>query len=68
MTNTLFNNWSVMRIVRLVFGVIIIFQAVDVGNYWIMIPGVIFIVLALFNTGCDSNGCAMPNKNIRSKK
>ncbi len=68
MTSTLFTDWSIMRIVRLAFGIIIIFQALDVGNYWLMIPGGIFLVLAIFNAGCGANGCAMPTKDIRFKK
>ena len=63
MIYTLFSNWSVFRWVRLVFGGLIIFEAVNLSNYWLLIPGIIFIAIALFNAGCERNNCAIPNKN-----
>ena len=62
MTNTVFSNWSVIRIVRLIIGIVIIIQAIDIQNYWIILPGIIFTVMALFNAGCGSAGCALPSK------
>lgn len=62
MTNTLFSNWSVIRIVRLVLGIVIIAQAIEIQNYWIILPGVIFTVMALFNAGCGPSGCTLPSK------
>jgi hypothetical protein len=37
-------------------------QAVEVQNYWILIPGAIFTLMAVFNAGCNSYGCAVPKK------
>jgi hypothetical protein len=60
MINRITSNWNIFRFVRLVFGVILIFQAVEIHNLWLIIPGVIFIGIAVFNTGCERNGCAIP--------
>lgn len=62
MLNKISTNWSIFRLVRLIFGVFIMIQAVEVQNYWILIPGAIFTLMAVFNAGCNSYGCAVPTK------
>jgi hypothetical protein len=62
MTNLLFSNWSIFRLIRLIFGIFILIQAIEVQNFWILIPGAIFTLMALFNAGCNSNSCAIPTK------
>lgn len=62
MINRLLYNWNVFRLVRLAFGIMLIFQAVDIRNLWLIIPGIIFIGIALFNAGCEQRGCAIPTK------
>jgi hypothetical protein len=62
MLNKISTNWSIFRLVRLIFGVFILIQAVEVQNYWILIPGAIFTLMAVFNAGCNSYGCAVPKK------
>ncbi|MDD2820014.1 MAG: hypothetical protein PHW29_02000 [Flavobacterium sp.] len=65
MLNTMFTNWSFIRAIRLILGIIVISQAIFTKNYLFVIPGVLFTGMALFNTGCcGSNGCAIP----KSKK
>lgn len=65
MLNTMFTNWSFIRAIRLVLGIIVILQALFTENYLFLIPGVLFTGMALFNAGCcGSNGCAIP----KSKK
>lgn len=60
MMTKVFSNWNVFRFVRLAFGIMLIFQAVEVRNLWLIIPGIIFIGIALFNAGCERNNCAIP--------
>ena len=62
MINRLLYNWNVFRFVRLTFGIMLIFQAVEHRNYWLSIPGTIFIAIALFNAGCEQKNCAIPTK------
>jgi hypothetical protein len=51
-------NWSFIRAIRFVLGIIVILQALFTENYLFLIPGFLF-------TGCcGSNGCAIP----KSKK
>ena len=52
-----------MRAIRLILGVFIIIQSFQSQQYIMIIPGVIFAVMALFSVGCcGSNGCAIPTK------
>jgi hypothetical protein len=59
MINRLTSKWNVFRFVRLAFGLMLIFQAIDIRNLWLIIPGVIFIGIALFNAGCERGNCAI---------
>jgi len=61
MINRLVSNWNVFRFVRLAFGIMLIFQAIEVYNLWLITPGLIFIGIALFNAGCERNNCAVPH-------
>lgn len=61
MRNRLLYNWNIFRFVRLAFGIMLIFQAVEIRNYWLVIPGLIFIGIALLNAGCERNNCAVPS-------
>jgi hypothetical protein len=38
----------------------LIFQAFEIRNLWVILPGVIFIGIALFNAGCERNNYAIP--------
>ena len=60
--NRILYNWNVFRFVRLAFGIMLIFQAIEIKNYWLCIPGIIFIGIALFNAGCEQNNCTVPSK------
>ena len=61
-------NWTLLRVIRLVLGVFIIIQSIQVQNYWMVLPGIIFTAMALFNAGCGSNGCAIPTKNRKKSE
>jgi hypothetical protein len=63
MLKTIFTNWNFMRAIRLILGVFIIIQSFQTQQYIMIIPGVIFALMALFSVGCcGSNGCAIPTK------
>lgn len=57
MKNLLFTNWHFMRIIRLVFGIFLIFQAVETHQWLFLIFAAFFLFQALFNQGCSPNGC-----------
>lgn len=58
MKNILLNNWNLFRILRLILGIIIIFQSIYSKDWQMFIVGFLFAGLALFNIGCcGANGC-----------
>ena len=52
-------NWSIVRAVRLFLGIFIIIQSINIQNYWMIIPGVVFGAMALFNAGCCGKNCSV---------
>jgi hypothetical protein len=63
MKQLLLTNWNFFRVLRLFLGVMIIIQAFEVKDWMYGFAGLIFSLMALFNTGCCSvNGCATPMK------
>lgn len=56
-----FSDWNAMRILRLIIGVLILIQGINM-NEWIMIILSSTIMLqAIFNTGCCSSGSCYNN-------
>ena len=52
-----------MRVIRLILGVFIIIQSFQSQQYIMIIPGVIFALMAIFSVGCcGNNGCEIPRK------
>lgn len=50
-----------MRWVRLAFALFLFAQA-SILNEWMFIAfGLFFFIQAIFNLGCSSNGCTIPN-------
>lgn len=54
----MFRNWDIVRIIRLIFGVIGVVASVSIGDYFLMTLGGIFILQAVLNLGCCSAGCS----------
>jgi hypothetical protein len=60
--STLFTNWHLVRILRLVFGVFVLVQAVTTRDTLAGMISVLFLYQAFTNTGCcGASGCAVPN-------
>ena len=63
MLKTIFTNWNFMRAIRLILGVYIINQSYQSQQYIMIIPGVVFVIMALFIVGCcGNNGCEVSIK------
>lgn len=59
-------NWSFIRAIRLFLGIFIIVQSIELQNYWMILPGILFSGMALFNVGCCGDSCSIPNKNKKN--
>ena len=65
MKSLLLQNWNIIRIIRIIMGIGIMYQGFSVGDKSIGFLGLIFTLLPLFNQGCCGvGGCETPTKNI----
>lgn len=59
----LIQNWNFMRVLQLLAGIAIIIQAVANKDTVFGVAGLLFTIMALFNTGCcGAGGCYRPIK------
>ncbi len=57
-------QWNVMRILRLIMGIIIVVQGIKADMWLIIILGVLLCALPLFNIGCGPNGsCSVSRRD-----
>lgn len=62
-------KWDLMRILRLVIGVIVIGQGISAGQWTIVGLGAVFTLLPLFNASmCSIGACSVPVKKVRTFK
>lgn len=62
-----FNNWNMMRVIRLALGIFIIVQGVRDQQWILAIMGAAFSLMPILNIGCCSTaGCA--TRTPRSSK
>jgi hypothetical protein len=63
------NNWNVFRVIRLLLGVMILVQSIQFREYWFVLLGGLFALLALLNMGCAGGNCATPtHRNTHQKQ
>ena len=69
MMKAILNNWSVMRGLRLVIGVIALVQSIIRKDITLGIIAGFLLVTAIANVGCcGSNGCAVNFNNRKKEK
>ena len=66
--NTLLKDWSIMRILRLIAGVVIIYMAFADNQPILSIIGFLLLIQAIFNSGCGVNGCNNISADRRYKR
>jgi hypothetical protein len=63
--STLFTNWHLVRILRLVFGIFVLVQAVTMRDTLAGMISALFLYQAFTNTGCcGASGCAVPTTSV----
>jgi uncharacterized membrane protein HdeD (DUF308 family) len=64
---SLLKNWHLMRIIRLVFGIFLIFQGIETREWFFFIFAAFFLFQGITNQGCGINGnCTIPEKNTQN--
>lgn len=67
--STLFTNWHLVRILRLVFGIFVLVQAVTMRDALAGMISALFLFQAFTNTGCcGASGCAVPSTINKDQK
>jgi len=67
MKETVLQNWSFLRIFRLLLGGFIAYDGFRTHEYLIMTLGLVFMGLAVMNRGCcGAQGCGIPTKTSQS--
>lgn len=66
MKKLLFTNWHLMRFIRLFFGIFLIFQGIETGQWFFFAFSIFFLFQAVFNQGCGANGCEIPQNNKKN--
>lgn len=63
--STILTGWNLMRIIRLIFGIVIIVHSIKQHQFLFGLLGLLFAGMAVFNIGCCvAGGCGVPtNKN-----
>ena len=67
---TILNNWSSMRVVRLVSGVIVLIVSIFQKDITLGLLASFLLTTSIANIGCcgGSNGCAVNTKTIKKEK
>ncbi|MER3465140.1 MAG: hypothetical protein C4329_12730 [Chitinophagaceae bacterium] len=69
MMKTILSNWSVMRGLRLLIGLLVIVQSVMQKDVLLGVLVTFLLLTAIANIGCcDSNGCTVNNRNRIKEK
>ena len=69
MIKAILNNWSIMRVLRLVLGIIALVQSIIQKDITIGIIAGFLLLTAIANVGCcGSNGCAVNFRNSKKEK
>lgn len=64
----LFTNWHIMRWARLAFALFLFYQSFLLKEWMFIAFGFFFLVQVVFNLGCETNGCNIPNtKNNKNE-
>lgn len=60
MRQRVLNYWHFFRVLRLVLGIMITVQSLQVKEYGFALAGILFAAMAIFNMGCMGGACAVP--------
>ncbi len=68
MFDAIFNNWSLIRILRLLMGIALLYKAILSGFVLLIILGAGMCLLPLFNAGCNAGACRTHKRSLHKNK
>lgn len=64
-----FIHWNLLRLLRLGMGIAILIQAIYTHHHTLILMGIIFTLMPIFNIGCcGANGCTTSINKTSSKQ
>lgn len=67
--NAILKKINIYKIIRLTIGVLLLWQAIELGSLPLIIFAALLTIAPLFNVGCTGNGsCKIPARNKRRKR
>jgi hypothetical protein len=67
MKQAILTNWTFSRVLRLILGVVIVAQAISLGDATLGTVGLLFTLMPVFNIGCcGAGGCYTPLKKTEA--
>lgn len=67
MKHSLLSQWHLMRIIRLIFGIFLVFQAFETRQWLFIGFAAFFLFQALFNYGCGINNCEISQEKQKNE-
>ncbi len=62
---TILQNWSLIRLIRIIFGVLAVVQGMMVNDMGFKMAGTLLLLTAVANIGCCGGSCSV---NLRQPK
>ena len=67
-SNFSLGQWSFVRVLRLVFAIMIAFQAIETESWWMLLLTAVLLYQVVKNVSCSGGACEIPQNNIKDKK
>lgn len=64
----IFSNWSIVRLLYVVLGILICIQAIYSEQWFELIIGAYFLVMAVFAIGCATGNCVDNSCEVEIKE
>ncbi|MFL9839193.1 hypothetical protein ABS768_16930 [Flavobacterium sp. ST-75] len=55
--NTIFKNWTLLRIVKMIMGILVLYQSIIMGSAMLIGLSILLCLIVLLNAGCNSGSC-----------
>lgn len=68
MKEVILKNWNFLRVIKLLFGLYLIFESITSKQYILLLLAAFFLYQSIFNVSpCGANGCNVPT-NLKDNK
>ncbi|WP_157499504.1 hypothetical protein [Flavobacterium beibuense] len=58
MMDAIFKNWTVIRIVKMIMGILVLYQSIVMESAMLIGLSILLCLIVLLNAGCTSSSCS----------